>query len=556
MKLLSNIEIDHFRSIALGDIDDLGNLTSFAGLNNSGKSNVLRALNAFFTGFTDPDVRLNVDQDYYRPDLRKKKKKTIKVGVTFDLPAAFRFRKGLESSQKLLGGTKFKITKEWVRGSRIPLYYLNGTELGIEDRDRIEQFLGLISFRYIPNRVMPLSIIRAEHQALRDVLVRRLAKKAKNQQEVFGAIRDTSATLIKKLAANVHDASPDIGSIRLATPTSWQDMVFAFGYKLGHGDFEIDDSSQGSGIQSLLMLETLSLIDRDYFQKFGWRQAAVWALEEPESSLHSLLEAKVSSYLSSISADSGSRLQILCTTHSDLVLQHSDKTVFVCSGSNGSIMEKASKELVLKKAAKLGISRWVHPILSYPTSPVVIAEGKYDCAFIERAIHLLAPNSRIKVTYLEALEPDSQMSGGTEVFRYIKASLPAIRTRIPSAPILVILDWDAKGKQDSYLKIADGAQELKVLVWPEETFNTRLNDSFKGIERHMSDRIVNDADSIARVCGQTADGGLTVAVSEYPGFKKAAYEVVEKGIEIADIAFARPFIQTIIDTCDFPGGDG
>ena len=52
-------------------------------------------------------------------------------------------------------------------------------------------------------------------------------------------------------------------------------------------DAEIDDASQGSGIQSLLMFETLSLIDRDYFQKFGWRQAAIWAVEEPESSLHS-----------------------------------------------------------------------------------------------------------------------------------------------------------------------------------------------------------------------------------------------------------------------------
>ena len=42
---------------------------------------------------------------------------------------------------------------------------------------------------------------------------------------------------------------------------------------------KIRDTEQGSGIQSLLMLETLYLIDRDYFQQFGWRQAAIWGVE-------------------------------------------------------------------------------------------------------------------------------------------------------------------------------------------------------------------------------------------------------------------------------------
>ena len=55
----------------------------------------------------------------------------------------------------------------------------------------------------------------------------------------------------------------------------------------------------------------------------------MWALEEPESSLHSSLEARVAKYLSDMSADPTSRLQIFSTTHSDLVLQHADKVVFV-----------------------------------------------------------------------------------------------------------------------------------------------------------------------------------------------------------------------------------
>jgi predicted ATP-dependent endonuclease of OLD family len=54
MKLLTNIRIEGFRSIQEAEIELDADLTAFAGLNNSGKSNVLRGLNAFFNDETDP----------------------------------------------------------------------------------------------------------------------------------------------------------------------------------------------------------------------------------------------------------------------------------------------------------------------------------------------------------------------------------------------------------------------------------------------------------------------------------------------------------------------
>ncbi|MEK7383471.1 MAG: AAA family ATPase [Elusimicrobiota bacterium] len=340
MKLISKVEIDHFRSIRNETIDGLGDFTAFAGLNNSGKSNVLRALNAFFRDQTDSGLRVDFAQDYYRHDLKTKKSKLFSITVKFDLPASFKFRRGLEPIEKLLGRS-FTIRKLWMRNRPEPHYYLNNFEnpLSLELRAQIEQFLALISFRYIPNRVLPLDIIRSEHKALRDVLVRRLAKEAKKQESVFAAIGKTSETLIKSLQSAVHEACPDVGSIRLATPLAWQDLIFAFGYKLRTNDSELDDTAQGSGIQSLLMLETLSLIDRDYFQKFGWRQAAIWAVEEPESSLHTSLEAKVASYLAKIASAEDNRLQVFCTTHSDLMLQNADQNYFVTMSKGSSALE-------------------------------------------------------------------------------------------------------------------------------------------------------------------------------------------------------------------------
>ena len=102
MKLISKIGIKGFRSVRGETVTELGDFTAFAGLNNSGKSNVLRALNAFFTGETDPGRAVNVDDDFFRPDLRKKKAKRIKVTVAFSLPDHFRFRKGLQAVEAAL----------------------------------------------------------------------------------------------------------------------------------------------------------------------------------------------------------------------------------------------------------------------------------------------------------------------------------------------------------------------------------------------------------------------------------------------------------------------
>ncbi|MBW1917705.1 MAG: AAA family ATPase [Deltaproteobacteria bacterium] len=70
MKLISRVHISKFRSLREVELDNIGDFTALAGLNNSGKSNFLRALNAFFTGYTDQEIKLNVDDDFYRPELK------------------------------------------------------------------------------------------------------------------------------------------------------------------------------------------------------------------------------------------------------------------------------------------------------------------------------------------------------------------------------------------------------------------------------------------------------------------------------------------------------
>jgi len=548
MRLISEVDITGFRSLRSVKKVQFGDFTALAGLNNSGKSNVLRALNAFFNGETDPGQSLRVDHDYYKPDLGRKKAKEISVSVTFTLPDHFRFRKGLEHVGELLGARTFKIMKTWKRGMREPKYVLGGKEMDATGHQRIDQFLQLINFRYIPNRVIPIDVIKQERNALRDVLVRRIGRRSGEHQEAFEAIRETSDKLIKALVERLKKASPDLGEVRLATPTSWADMVFTFGYKLAGNGFEVDDAVQGAGIQSLLMLETLYLIDRDYFQKFGWKQAAVWAIEEPESSLHTTLEAYVASYLSSIATDPASRLQVLCTTHSDLMVQYAKTTVLVSKHGDETKCESGENPRdTLGKLSKAGVSRWVHPLLHFPLDPIIIVDGKYDHVFWTEALKLTQTKREPIVTYLERIDPSSGSGGNSNTFAYIKANANAIKSRRKTAPVAVVLDWDDAKKVQNYKRLFREGDPFLLFCWPESEANPRLSKAFRGTERFCSDRIVDQARKEGLEVAEYADGRLTVETNHYNTKGKTAIcNVIKKGLNVDDLKYAKSFMEKVL----------
>jgi len=544
--------IKGFRSIkdSGNAVSLLGNFNAFAGLNNSGKSNLLRALNAFFTGYTDPQATINYVADYHRYDLqRKKKNKAIEISVSFSLPKNFKFQQKLKSTEELLG-RNFTITKQWKRDSSFPDYFLNNDEnkVELEGRQKIDQFLSLINYRYIPNRVLPIDIIKGEHQALRDVLVRRLGKEAKNVGDTFQKIQSVSSKLIKNLSSRLSKINAVADNVRLATPKNWADMVFAFGYRLGDAKVELEDSFQGSGIQSLLMLETLFLIDKDYFQKFGWRQASIWAIEEPESSLHASMEAQVAEFLNSISSADSSRLQIFSTTHSDLVLQYSDKCFYVDRNGKETVFNGALSTLdIVAKSSQDGVSRYVHPILYHPLETVILVDGKYDRAFIKKALNLLEPKLSAVVACLE--EFDEQQTGGEEaVLKYLKENKKVILNRNGKAPIMVILDWESrkKGSFDNFAKGMD--DKLLIEKWPDDGMNPKLDKTFRGLERYYSDRIIAAAEQkCPDKIGVKQSGIKTIARDNYEEIKTACFEEVENnGLQENDLQFAKKFLSDLI----------
>lgn len=94
MAKIRSIIIKNFRSIADVEVD-AKDLTIIVGDNDSGKSNILRALNLFFNGHTNPDTPFNFANDYNRyAEVKEKKAAEVVVELRIELPASYRANNG------------------------------------------------------------------------------------------------------------------------------------------------------------------------------------------------------------------------------------------------------------------------------------------------------------------------------------------------------------------------------------------------------------------------------------------------------------------------------
>jgi len=545
VRLFDEVRVSRFRSIREASLEKVRDFSVLAGLNNSGKSNFLRALNLFFTGETEPGVAFRLDRDYYRPETRSRKKKVIEISVHFDLPQTFRFRSGLESVEEMLG-RQFTMTKRWSRDLLEPQIEVDGKPIDRDDSLKAIAFLNLINFRFVPNRVMPTDVILAEQEALRDVLIRRLARQRAQSEEVFRAIREAGQTVIFDMASAVGGLVPGISNVRLDTASSLADLALRFGYQLQEGGVEMDETEQGSGIQSLLMFQTLNLIDRDFFQQFGWRQAAVWVVEEPESSLHTALEAEIARFLAQISSRPNGRLQTVSTTHSDLMIQYADSAYLIEKSEVRGLPSTSTKQMepreLLRQTPRFGISRWVNPILLYHLEPMILVEGKSDQTFILQGLRMLE-GREFRVASLSSLLANKEKGGVETIKSFLKENLEAIRARPVDAKVVVVLDWDSAGKVDGFRSLFRQKDPVEILAWDESEANPMLDASFKGIERFYSDRLIVEVEKKDSSLIATKNSGLrTVQPKDLGSLKQILHPIVDSGLDGADLVYAKSFL--------------
>lgn len=518
MRLVRGVTIRNFRSLRSSSMTDLDDYVPIVGLNGSGKSNVLRALNVFFTGQVEPDIAFDLKRDHFDPGRRFREKRRISIAVTFDLSADYQPRAEVEKLiERLKLGDLFTIEREYTYADPIGQATKEQLYVADDDGDRqlvqeadlsaVAMFIRSVRYRYVPNHIRPTDLIDSEIQTLSRAIRRRVRSRAAFREGgVQQALRDMGE-VTKEMLTGVSDTvaahAPEIGAIEPTIPSDFADLAFQLGISTtsSTGATRTPDL-QGSGTQSYILFHLLDLVDRSAFEvDFGWTKAIVWAIEEPESFLHAGLRTGLASDLRSLAEDP--KRQIFLTTH-EPEFQRPARDVWIADreGATTTFRKEPARDAVVT-SSRLRISSFQHPLFLSPDRPLVLVEGASDAAYLRMAA--VAANLKPLWTLVSLEDLEEGKTGGDDVLSYLRANPSVLASRPLHAPVVVLRDWEQNEK--TMLKIASALEPhdtSRCIRPPESLCNHELGQKFRGIERFLPTDVVEKVLS-GKLRGKTLD---------------------------------------------------
>ena len=348
MPKIRRIQIKNLRSIHNLDID-VKDLSVFVGDNDCGKSNILRALNLFFNGKTNPNQDFDFRTDYNRY-VEPIANKAPQIEVTLDLE--------LPDSYHRNNGQFVRWTKTWrATGAHKDDYYgfnyvpkrrgggfkTEFLEDGIPARSNVHTLLAKIEFEYVP-------AIRSTvfFKELRGRIYRVISQVAEEgMRETSG---DFEAAVAGYVAGLITDITGQLGDdAKISMPNDLSNIFEQLDFL--YTDKFISLDSRGDGIKARYIPLILKFIVEQK-KALGVRGAPphtfIWAYEEPENNLEFRRSQELADTFCSLAESEIT--QVILTTHSPVFynLANADNEFrnvnhIVCpDGNTGTIIQDLS----------------------------------------------------------------------------------------------------------------------------------------------------------------------------------------------------------------------
>jgi len=326
---LKSVEIENFRSIvgeALAlDFDDL---TVIVGPNNCGKSNILRALQLFFTGRVE-GAPYTTDIDYPKSEALSPKSQTkITVTIEYNPLKEVSIKKSLdelerESGQDRLDGNLVRLRLSYSKNGVDSWQFLGRKGARNIRKDLIHKVKDAVIqskiFKYIPVGRDSLESITHE---ISSELIKTIFSGWSGAVQKRKEINDAIESLIGKLSPELKSSSGSVtGSIRqvfseiknleLRLPFENLEEMLPSLMPMVSDTAETGLKSKGAGIQTSSLLFLLKYLADNHPQRYNARVTFIWAVEEPESFLHPTKQKAMSDMLVGFSKE----VQTLITTH-------------------------------------------------------------------------------------------------------------------------------------------------------------------------------------------------------------------------------------------------
>lgn len=442
MPLLDKITIKNFKSFREKISFSLADGSYFVGVNNSGKSTVLNAINGFF----DDSIFDNENFVNKTAFLSKKAgSNVVEITINFNLEAlnTKKFKQDLIKNY----GPNLSISKfiSITTDTKVIThsFKLNGGNSVVDLPDDVLKLVKSVRVTYLHPQEGQALLINAQEKLRQRLLANwgrgsNITQSIKKLQEEWDNLRDKStAYLSGTLTDSLQKMWPD-SEVTINLPKDIREIITVSdinfsGYKNAP---EIDLTSQGTGAQSTILYLIHFLLDSDRSLHRG-EYHPLWLLEEPESFLHVDLLANLAKQLNS---DKWlSNIQMVISTHSPVLLAGSriakEKIIWSVLSERGTHSNKLTTEYSddeIKEIGKLmGDPNFFAYFLAAQNEPLVFIEDGKPIT-VEKYIQ-----AGISVT--KGLSGVSEMSKFIGVF----LSVPVILNN----KIYFIIDAD-KGKKE------------------------------------------------------------------------------------------------------------
>jgi Predicted ATP-dependent endonuclease of the OLD family len=451
---LKSVEIENFRSIvgeALAlDFDDL---TVIVGPNNCGKSNILRALQLFFTGRVE-GAPYTTDIDYPKSEALSPKSQTkITVTIEYNPLKEVSIKKSLdelerESGQDRLDGNLVRLRLSYSKNGVDSWQFLGRKGARNIRKDLIHKVKDAVIqstiFKYIPVGRDSLESITHE---ISSELIKTIFSGWSGAVQKRKEINDAIESLIGKLSPELKSSSGSVtGSIRqvfseiknleLRLPFENLEEMLPSLMPMVSDTAETGLKSKGAGIQTSSLLFLLKYLADNHPQRYNARVTFIWAVEEPESFLHPTKQKAMSDMLVGFSKE----VQTLITTHcAHFVPRDSQgtKTYVVDKMFDSPFSTKIIGTSYELARQTLGVSL-LDSMAMYPLN--IIVEGPSDEILLQGAMIKLGENSPLSSSDVKFFPAGNAISA-TYLFE-------SIRNFSDNKTIVkLILDGDESGKK-------------------------------------------------------------------------------------------------------------
>lgn len=464
--LIKQITINNFRSIRHSELV-VSNNNIFVGLNDAGKSNLLKALNLFFNGQTDYGQYFDFGQDftYFHPK-KSKKKKEVKIKIIFNRE-----------------DTDIIWEKKWdING--VMSESLTTTQGDLPSRSKIPSILRSIRYRYIPavkSRDYYKGLLSELYQAVSSALTSPL----KSSIEEFSKVLSTYTDKIGKETADRLGLN---STLTMPNDLSELFKTLIFETRDKKASFVVNLDKRGDGIQARHIPYILNYISEEDKKSKGRRATnvyTIWGFEEPENGLEMTRAFEMAEDFMKYSE----HIQMFISTHSPAFYlngNHDDSKVFYASrndkGETYYLESFGSSDL----DDRLGILPIIAPYVEEKQLELteirakleeyketlsgdvdtILVEGKYDKLYLEKAIKIYSPTLQNKLENNDLRIYTKPGEGSCEEIVNIAKSLYYSRHR---SKIYTIFDMDKAGKEAKtklqHFISSKGVQNIKNQSW-------------------------------------------------------------------------------------------